>query len=259
MHTFDNKLTSQPNAAQLRITGLVLGQLHPWTSSVSPAARGARPSRPQWEYLAFFIDDKDPVDSQGHHEPRHALGAAVRGQCRQRAGSPGSTYTWRTQPRVGCQGPISSATTRWNRRSRRTCGDRDSAWRTSSTPRPRSGPATASCMRKPTLTPLAPFSSVNGFQAGFTAQQQEVSPDNGITPAFYLDDGWPAFQGTVAQHGPGPQRRRGGRLHEPGCRYAGIHASRHIQHPAPTSQGRCIGRRLRRPRSATSFRPISNI
>ncbi len=202
VHTFDNKLTSQPNAANFASQGsswasFILGQVQSAQRLVVPAHR-----RPQWEYLAFFIDDKIQLTpkvtmSLGMRwELPFAVNAAngrIAGLDIHMAnpaagGLPGAhifgndavepplkTNMW--GPRFGLAYQLNPKTTI------------------------RTGYGIMYAQTHAHAFGALQFG--NGFQAGFTAQQQEVSPDNGITPAFYLDDGWPAFQGTVPNTDPG--------------------------------------------------------
>lgn len=201
-HNFDNRLTSQPNSPQFGSLGsswasFYLGQVQDARRLVVPPHR-----RPQWEYLALFVDDKIqltpkltmslglrwelpfPVNAANGRIASVDLslpnpsagglpGAHVFGN--EAVAPPLKFNQW--GPRFGLAYQLNNKTTI------------------------RTGYGVMYAQTHAHAFGALQFG--NGFQAGFTAQQNIPSPDNGITAAFSLDNGWPAFSGTVPNLDPG--------------------------------------------------------
>ena len=201
-HFFTNLLTSQPNSPDFSSLGsswasFYLGQLSEARRLVVPPHR-----RRQWEYLAVFIDDKIQMTpkltmSLGlRWELPYAVSAAN--------GRIASVDLSLPNPAAG---GIPGAHIFGNDAvtpplDKNMWGPRFGlAYQLNNKTNIRTGFGIMYAQTHAHAAGALQFG--NGFQAGFTAQQNVPSPDNGITAAFELDSGWPAFTGTVPNMDPG--------------------------------------------------------
>lgn len=202
MTNYDNKLTSLPNSPDFGSLGsawasFYLGQVQTGQRLVVAPHR-----RVQWEYLAFFIDDKIQIT------PKLTMSLGMRWELPFAVNAANGRISGvdlnLSNPRAGglpgahvfgnhnVEPPLK--TKMWGPRF-------GLAYQVDSNTNIRAGYGIMYAQTSANAWGALQFG--NGFQAGFTARQVIPSPDNGITAAFLLDNGWKPFEGTVPDLDPG--------------------------------------------------------
>jgi hypothetical protein len=199
---FTNRLTSQPNAPDFDSQGsswasFYLGQLQTAERRVVAPHR-----RPQWEYLAMFVDDKIQIT------PKFTLSLGLRWELpfpvNAANGRIASLDLSLPNPAAGglpgahvfgndaVQPPLDK--NMWGPRF-------GIAYQLNNKTNIRLGYGIMYAQTHAHAFGALQFG--NAFQAGFSALEDIISPDDGITAAFSLDDGWSDFTGTLPNTDPG--------------------------------------------------------